>query len=507
MNLIENKERKTFELLLKLGYTNPFSEERMNLEGEILGLPKSKQSRVWHIGLDETRSRPEVIAIAEKTKQHLDIWHRRLRSGIYGSEQERDTYIDLVLFHLYDLLSPRFVELILADHKTRMILEETIFNEFKEQFTYWSEPTPEGTPKIADLAHLFALFYQARRAFHYIYSYISGESQVIANLRVQLWQSVFTHDLKRFRKSLYKKMGDFATLITGPSGTGKELVARAIGNSRYIPFDLSTKSFKDDHHSCFLPLNLSALSATLIESELFGHRKGAFTGALQDRKGYLEQCQPWGTVFLDEIGELSEITQVKLLRVFQTRTFQKVGDNKEVSFQGKLVAATNRDLAHEMSEGNFREDFYYRLCADQIETPSLHSILSDTPEDLDGMVGFIVDRIVAPHERESTIDEVLSWIKSNLPKDYSWPGNFRELEQCVRGILIRQHYQPRLSRKLSKGNVWSQMEAGQLSLDQVISFYCRHVHQFTNSLSNSAKQLQVDRRTLQSRMSEHSEIK
>jgi DNA-binding NtrC family response regulator len=123
------------------------------------------------------------------------------------------------------------------------------------------------------------------------------------------------------------------------------------------------------------------------------------------------------------------------------------------------------------------------------------------------MVGFIVDRIVAPHERESTIDEVLSWIKSNLPKDYSWPGNFRELEQCVRGILIRQHYQPRLSRKLSKGNVWSQMEAGQLSLDQVISFYCRHVHQFTNSLSNSAKQLQVDRRTLQSRMSEHSEIK
>lgn len=506
MDLIEKKEQKIFDLLLKLGYTNPFSEERMNLEGEILGLPKNKRSRVWHIGLDETRSRPEVIAIGKKTKEHLDIWHRRLRSGLYGSEEQRENYLDIALFYLYDLLSPKLVDLILADNKTRLTLEEDIFNEFKEQFEYWSAPTPEGPPKIDEMAHIFALFYQARRAFHYIYSYISGESRVIAKLRVELWQSIFTHDLKRFRKSLYKKIGDFATLITGPSGTGKELVARAIGNSRYIPFDLSTKSFKDDHLSCFLPLNLSALSETLIESELFGHRKGAFTGALQDRKGYLEQCAAWGTVFLDEIGELNEITQVKLLRVFQTRTFQKVGDNKEILFQGKLIAATNRNLAHEMSVGNFREDFYYRLCADQIETPSLYSILSDTPEDLDGMVGFIIDRIVASHERESTMSEVLSWIKKNISKDYTWPGNFRELEQCVRGILIRQNYQPRLSQSRLKGDVWSQMEAGQLTLDQVVSFYCRHVHQFTDSIAESAKRLEVDRRTLQSRMNDHPDI-
>lgn len=505
MEFIERKERKTFDLLLKLGYTNPFSEERMELESELLGLAESQRSRVWHIGLDETRSRPEVIAIGKKTKEHLDIWHRRLRSGLYGTEEERETYLDIALFHIYDVLSPKFVELISADHKTRLTLEEEIFNDFKEQFIHWSEPTPEGVPKIADMAHLFALFFQARRAFHYIYSYISGQSSVIAKLRVELWQSIFTHDLKRFRKSLYKKMGDFATLITGPSGTGKELVARAIGNSRYIPFDLSTKSFKDDHHTCFLPLNLSALSATLIESELFGHRKGAFTGALQDRIGYLEQCEPWGTVFLDEVGELSEITQVKLLRVFQTRRFQKVGDNKEVSFQGKLIAATNRDLAKEMSEGNFREDFYYRICADQIQTPSLRSILSDTPEDLEGMVGFIVDRIVTAHERDSIMNEVLTWINNNMPKDYSWPGNFRELEQCVRGILIRKHYQPRTTQG-PKGNIWSQMEAGHLNLDQVISFYCRHVHQFTDSLSESAKRLQVDRRTLQSRMNEHSDL-
>ena len=113
-------------------------------------------------------------------------------------------------------------------------------------------------------------------------------------------------------------MGDVTTLVTGPSGTGKELVARAIGLSRYIPFDAEGQAFADDTPRSFVPLNLSALSPTLIESELFGHRRGAFTGAVADRAGWLETCPPRGTVFLDEIGELDPAIQVKLLRVLQS---------------------------------------------------------------------------------------------------------------------------------------------------------------------------------------------
>ena len=111
-----------------------------------------------------------------------------------------------------------------------------------------------------------------------------------------------------------------------------------------------------------------ALPATLVESELFGHRRGAFTGAVQDRAGWLEACPAHGTVFLDEIGELEPALQVKLLRVLQERTFHRIGDTRERRFSGKLIAATNRDLAAEIQAGRFREDLYYRLCADVIES-------------------------------------------------------------------------------------------------------------------------------------------
>src|SRR5690606_18779938 len=115
-------------------------------------------------------------------------------------------------------------------------------------------------------------------------------------------------------RSLYDRMHLMNTLIVGPSGTGKELVARAIGLSRFVPFDGKTCRFREETHESFLPLNLSALSPHLVESELFGHKRGSFTGAISDRAGFLESCPDEGTVFLDEIGELSEELQVKLLR-------------------------------------------------------------------------------------------------------------------------------------------------------------------------------------------------
>src|SRR4030095_14042265 len=112
------------------------------------------------------------------------------------------------------------------------------------------------------------------------------------------WQSISTHDMRRYRRGLYARMGDVATLISGPSGTGKELVARAIGLARYIPFDRARHALAEDFAGSFHALALSALSPTLIESELFGHRRGAFTGALEDRAGWLEVCPPMGTRFL-----------------------------------------------------------------------------------------------------------------------------------------------------------------------------------------------------------------
>src|SRR5262249_54292501 len=154
---------------------------------------------------------------------------------------------------------------------------------------------------------------------------------------------------------------DITTLITGPSGTGKDLVAEAIGLSRYIPFDPKRQCFEEDFGGAFHPVNLAALPSELIESELFGHCKGSFTGAVQDRAGWLEICKGTHSVFLDEIGDLAPALQVKLLRVLQNRTFQRVGETTIRRFEGKVIAATNRDLGLEVQAGRFRRDLYYRL--------------------------------------------------------------------------------------------------------------------------------------------------
>jgi transcriptional regulator with PAS, ATPase and Fis domain len=309
--------------------------------------------------------------------------------------------------------------------------------------------------------------------------------------------------MRRYRRILYNRMGDFTTLIAGPSGTGKELVARAIGLSRYIPFDAERKQFVKYFADSFHAVNLSALSPTLIESELFGHCRGAFTGAVGDRQGWLETCDELGTVFLDEIGELDGAIQVKMLRVLQSRVFQRLGDTAERKFLGKMIAATNRDLAAEMKAGRFREDFYYRLCSDIITTPSLREQLADAPEDLHNLILHITGRIVG-EDAEPVAGEVESWIDENLGRDYAWPGNIRELEQCVRNIVIRKQYvpPPKSADNLDepKQRLFQSLVAGSLTADEMLRQYCTIVYANLGSYEQTAKVLGLDRRTVKAKI-------
>src|SRR5207247_5948194 len=200
-------------------------------------------------------------------------------------------------------------------------------------------------------------------------------------------------------------------------------------------------AFESDGEQMFFPINISALSPTLIESELFGHRRGAFTGAIADRKGWLETCPETGSVFLDELGDLDPEIQVKLLRVIETRSFHSVGESAGRRFRGKLIAATNRDLAEAMRQGRFREDLYYRLCSDLVSTPPMAEQIAGSPAVLRELVYYMAQR-VAGAEGEAFAPEVLAWIEQNLGPSDAWPGNYRELEQCVKHVLIRRHYRP-----------------------------------------------------------------
>ena len=284
------------------------------------------------------------------------------------------------------------------------------------------------------------------------------------------------------------------------SGTGKELVARAIGQSRYIPFDATSDRFTADFESALFPLNLSALSPTLIESELFGHKHGSFTGAVGDRKGWLEVCPQFGTVFLDEVGDLDPAIQVKLLRILQTRTFQRLGETQDRAFLGKVVAATNRNVADELKAGRFREDFYYRICSDIITTPSLRAQLADAPGDLGNLVLFIAGRIVGA-EADAVTEEVVSWIDEHLGREYPWPGNIRELEQCVCNVLIRRSYEPLHPEPRDvEAELAEEMTAGRLTADELLRRYCTMVYVQCGAYEAAARRLGLDRRTVKTRV-------
>lgn len=230
---------------------------------------------------------------------------------------------------------------------------------------------------------------------------------------------------------------DAAVLIQGESGTGKELVAIAIhkeSRRRGRPF---------------VPFNCGALAEGMVESELFGHVKGAFTGAVKDKKGRFELAHS-GTLFLDEVGELPSAVQVKLLRVAQDGTFERVGDEKTIRVDVRIISATNKDLNREVTAGRFRRDLFYRLCVIPIALPPLRDRKSD--------LSLLVDNFLTMYADTDTKNEVdISPQTLDVFSSYHWPGNVRELQNVIQFALINnqgyriepRHLPPHLNLSLS----------------------------------------------------------
>ena len=501
MGLMTSRERAFCRAVSGLIRSNPFLPERIALEREILGSDFAERKAVWSVRADVAweDEHPNIPRIAQACDTLAESLRARLAEGKPAGEEELILYQDLVLYLLYyrsiEGLSD-FVIKVVEEGRGGQRVE--CFRDFARHMDHFFHVPEVNLPTEHDPAHIFACFCQVRRAFHLIFRSIVGGSMPMARLRAAIWESVFTHDLRRYLRSLYDRMGDVSTLIIGPSGTGKELVARAIGLSRYVPFDPERQTFRVDVGRLFHALSVSALSPTLVESELFGHRRGAFTGAVEDRAGWMEVCPDLGAIFLDEVGDIAPAIQVKLLRVLQTRTFQRLGDTEPRRFRGKVVAATNRDLMADIEAGSFRRDFYYRLCSDIVTTPSLAEQLRDSPDELGNMLLFIAQR-VAGAEAERLAREVESWILGNLGPDYPWPGNFRELEQCVMNVLVRKEYRPPV--RAGRGGGWvDALRAGELTAEEVLRRYCALVYERTGSYSETARRLGLDRRTVRARV-------
>jgi DNA-binding NtrC family response regulator len=195
--------------------------------------------------------------------------------------------------------------------------------------------------------------------------------------------------------------------------------------------------------------------------------------------------------------------QVKLLRVIQSRTFQRLGDTQPRRFEGKLIAATNRDLAEEIRKGRFREDFYYRLCADSITTPTLHEQLAAAPDELQHLVRFISARVANEEEAGDLAGEVVRAIEVSPGRDYRWPGNFRELEQCVRSVMLRGTYRPAsLPATNARDRITTAIFSGTFTADDLLRNYCTLLYATTRNYSQVAERLGVDRRTVRAKVDE-----
>ncbi|HSR53900.1 MAG TPA: sigma 54-interacting transcriptional regulator [Acidobacteriota bacterium] len=498
MSRFSPSEQRFLQDVSDLVYCNPFSSKRTQLERRALGQEWADEGRFWSMEVDDpNRPRRNAWRIHEKIERRLDVWREAALHAQTGS-RERRLYQDAVLHLLYYRYSGLFWEAAFGSRNQEPDRWH-FYRDFEDDWKKLLGDLVANLPLGMGAAHIFALFFQIHRAFFHIFRRIIGNSPGAADLRAAVWESIFTCDLRRYRNSLFDRMGQFAALITGPSGTGKDLVAQAIGLSRFLPFDSRRQTFPDQNKGLYLAINLAALSPALIESELFGHCKGAFTGALNDRRGRLESCPARGCIFLDEIGDLDGEIQVKLLRVIENRAFQRVGESTDREFKGKLIAATNVDLAEAIERGQFREDLYFRLCSDRIAMPSLADQLGQEPELLEELVSYMARR-VAGEASQDLVAQSVSWIRSNLGDDYPWPGNFRELDQCVRNILIRGRYLPlRLSRNPREG-FQRRFESCRLSAEEVLKHYCTLTYSKTGSYSAAARRLSLDRRTVKAKI-------
>jgi two-component system response regulator PilR (NtrC family) len=285
-------------------------------------------------------------------------------------------------------------------------------------------------------------------------------------------------------------------LVTGESGTGKELVARAI-------HDMSPRAEKP-----FVSVNCGAFTETLLESELFGYVKGSFTGANANRKGLFEAANS-GTIFLDEIGEMSPAMQVKLLRVLQERKVRPVGATEETDVDTRVIAATNRDLASMVSATTFREDLYYRISVIPIELPPLR----ERAEDISELATHFVEKFCAPTNRSLAISENAM----RLLERYSWPGNVRELEHTIERAVALEGtalIEPeRLPEKITNYNPYRVADAMEFPeeginltahLDQLEkSYVVEALRRTTGNQTNAAELLKMSVRSFRHLLDKH----
>ncbi|MBM4282268.1 MAG: sigma-54-dependent Fis family transcriptional regulator [Deltaproteobacteria bacterium] len=497
----------------QLAAANPFTDAWTTGERAALGDAFSPRERPWSLGAEADARQRNVEALEALARELSERLRTALDAGV-ATDEDAALYREVALFDLYSRAIPALDELVQRGAHKKVTAYAPLKAAFERAFAVDARARPTFAA-----AHWFAGSFQLRRAFHHTFRFFVGASRASARLRGAVWEAIFTADAARFRRALFDRMRDVPTLILGETGTGKELVARAIGLSGFVPFVEDKLAFAGDPAAAFFPLHLAALSPTLVESALFGHQRGAFTGALADRDGVFASCPPWGAVFLDEVGELDDGLQTKLLRVLETRDFTPLGADRPRRFVGRVLAATHRDLGAGVDAGTFRRDVYFRLAGVVVRTPTLRARLAEGDDELGPLVAFLARQVAGDVEGPALAGAARAAL-ARVPSSYPWPGNVRELAQHVRALLVHgalddAAFVPRSTTAPpatttagpmhdDAGDVddgWlAAARAGALTVDELVTRYVRHVHARVGTYEGTAQRVGLDRRTVKARV-------
>jgi DNA-binding NtrC family response regulator len=481
---LREKDRRFLGLIARAAFANPFSRTRLALEQKMIESAGAGVRNVPGEGVGDLATEAVEQRLREISRSAGD------RLGHYqGIDRKlmRTAFLYRVFHRFLDDFDSLIREQVAAgDTPCRVSCAEEIVTQV------------EGHDFTREEALLYlGFFYQLRRAYFFIRQGLVGESPSMRELRRHLWNSVFTFDIRWYEQYLWNRMEDFSTLLLGETGTGKGTAAAAIGRSIFIPFDEKAGCFKESFTRNFVSINLSRFPESIIESELFGHRKGAFTGAIEHFEGILARCSPHGAIFLDEIGDVSAHIQVKLLEVLQERTFSPVGSHDKLQFPSRVIAATNKPLDDLRQKGEMRDDFYYRLCSNTITVPPLRDRIKDRPEELDLLLGHVIKKTIGK-ESPRLVKTIRRILRETVGPGYSWPGNVRELEQAVRRILITRSYDgdTRRERLDAKGRLHRAIDSGEAGAYEILSAYCSILYEEHGTYEEVSRITGLDRRTV-----------
>ena len=469
---LSTENRQFFKTVLDAALANPFSEKRDSADNSILGISGNvAQKRL-----------PDVIQEVKKRLSEI----KNTSSWSFKKYEDPDRRILLA------------TSLFLVFHKSMEYFDAHIVTQktspkTSRKFSHAQEVIQDleslGFSRDESIRHI-GLFFQLRRTFFMLTEEIIGESTSIISLRKKVWNNLYSHNMEWYLEYLLDSMQGFSTLILGETGVGKTSIARVIGCSGFIPYNPETQEFEHNFMDIFRSINISEYPPSLVESALFGHKKGAFTSAIEDRSGFFDLSNRYGAIFIDELGETTSDIQVKLLNVLQDRTFSPVGSNQIKEFNGRVIAATNQNIHDLVREGKFREDLYYRLCSDIIEIPPLRIRVQENPDELDIILEQIVKRVV-PHLSQNLLSMIQNQLDKYVGKDYHWPGNIRELEQAIRRICLSGSYRPAdLQRETL--DVFS----GQPTAKSILESYANHLYLKHGTYEKVSKIMDMDPRTV-----------